>query len=336
MREILSKAQSKNIDVSIVIVNWKTTDKLKECIDSVVDAAKGVRYEAFIIDNASDSKGFDELIHKYSGNRDLKFFKNDKNEGGVVINKIAAKMKGRYLLFLGPDTIMLDSALQKMIKFMDSMSEAGAASAKLLNSDRSPQMYYYKLWDISMVFYIDTILGKVIDKIFFRNRKHKFYLGTNLDVNNVIKIDQPPGVCLIVRPELLLRDGYIIDPLFPFYYNDVDCCKRVWDSGYKIYLLPSAEVIHDHGASFKKANMLWKRREHIKSQIKYFKKYYPKDIKLLKLIRILDFFPRVLAYIIVEKLIKNKLNSPVSVRDIVRNELTIIKDCICGDRYEKI
>jgi len=315
--------RGKRIDVSIVIINWKTTDKLKKCIDSIVDTATGVQYEAFIIDNASDSEGFDELMRKYLGNGDLIFFKNDKNEGGVAVNRIATRMKGRYLLMLGPDTIMLDLALQKMIAFMDSMSQAGAASAKLLNPDRSPQMYYYKLWDISMVFYVDTILGRVIDRIFFLNGKRKFYLGMNLDVNSVIEIDQPPAACLIVRPELLLRDGYIIDPLFPFYYNDVDCCKRVWNSGHKIYLLPSVNVIHDQRASFKKADELWKRREYIKGQMRYFRKYYPNDIKWLKLTRILDFFPQVLVYVV-----RRKVNDSVSIRDRVRNELAVLKDCV--------
>jgi len=332
MRETLNKTQSERIDVSIVVVNWKTTDKLKKCINSIVSTAADIQYEMFIIDNASDKEGFDKLIYEHSGNKTLKFFKNEKNEGGIVINKITNRIKGRYLLFLGPDTIMLNSTLPKMIKFMDSVDDAGAASARLLNPDGTSQLYYYKFWDIPMVFYIDTILGKVIDKIFFLNKKHKFYLGMNIDVNKVIEIDQPPGVCLIVKPQLLLKDGYLIDPKFPFYYNDVDICKRVWNNGYKIYLLPFANVIHDHGASFKKANILWKRREYIKSQIRYFEKYHPNDVKLLKLIRILDFFSRVLAYIIAWKLVKKKTNKPVSIREMIHNELAIIKNMVYFSR----
>src|SRR5450830_1734117 len=113
--------RGKRIDVSIVIVNWKVTDKLKKCIDSVVDTAMGVRYEVFVIENSPDSKDFDELMREYSGNGDLTFLKNTTNEGGVAVNRIASRMKGRYLLMLGPDTIMLDSALQEMIALMDSM-----------------------------------------------------------------------------------------------------------------------------------------------------------------------------------------------------------------------
>src|SRR5450756_1759388 len=86
--------RGKGIDVSIVIINWKTTDKLKKCIDSLVDTAKGVPYEAFIIDNSPDSRDFDELMRKYPGNGDLIFLKNGKNEGGVAANRIATRMKG--------------------------------------------------------------------------------------------------------------------------------------------------------------------------------------------------------------------------------------------------
>jgi GT2 family glycosyltransferase len=311
------------IDVSIVIINWKTADKLKKCIASIVDTSTGVRFEAFIIDNSPDGRDFDALMREYSGNGDLTFLKSDTNEGGVAANRIASAMKGRYLLILGPDVIILDSALQKMVDFMDSVSQAGAASARLLNPDGSPQMYYYKLWDMSMVFYVDTIIGRVIDRIFFLDGKRRFYRGLNLDVDSVIELDQPPGVCWIVRPELLLRDGFIVDPLFPFYYDDVDCCKRVWNSGYRIYLLASADVIHDQGASYRQAGVLWKRRESIKGQMRYFRKYFPNDIKWLKLMRVLDFLPQIL-----EHVARKRVNDTVSVRDRVRNELVILKDCM--------
>jgi GT2 family glycosyltransferase len=313
----------KEIDVSVVIINWRTADKLKKCIDSVVDTAMDVQYEVFAIDNSPDSSDFDGLVHEYSGNENLTFLKSDTNEGGVAANRVATRMKGRYLLMLGPDVVMLDSALKNMVAFMDSTSQAGAASARLLNPDGSPQMYYYKLWDVSMVFYVDTIVGRVLDKVFFLNGKWRFYRGMDLDVDSVIELDQPPGACMIVRPELLLRDGYIVDPQFPFYYDDVDCCRRVWNSGHRIFLLPSADVIHDQGASYKKTNVLWKRRECIKSQMRYFRKYYPNRTRWLKLARILDFLPQVLVCVV-----RRRVDDSVSIGDRVRNELAILRDCL--------
>jgi len=288
----------KKLDVTIVTINWNVTDKLQKCIDSVLDTCKDIRHEMFIIDNNSQDMDFDEVIRKYSKYEQLRFIKNDKNEGALALNKIQNQINGRYLLILGPDTILKENTVRELIKFMNSRTDAGAATGKLLNPDCSPQLYYFKFWDLSMVFYVDTIFGKLIDSILLSQRKRKYYLGQNLDINSIIEIDQPPAACLILRPELILDDGYIIDPEFPFYYNDVDLCKRIWNKGYKIYLVPTAEVIHDHGSSFKRADSYWKDMEYIKSQIKYFRKYHQNKVWLLKLIILFDYVVRIPIYIL--------------------------------------
>ncbi|AEH25419.1 glycosyltransferase family 2 protein [Pyrococcus yayanosii] len=287
------QSRNKRLDVTIVTVNWNVTDKLQKCIDSVIHTCRNVQYEMFIIDNNSEDADFSEVIRKYSNHSQLIFIRNEKNEGALAINRIQDRIRGRYLLILGPDTILKENTIKNLIKFMDTMPNAGAATGKLLNPDGSPQLYYFRFWDIKMVFYINTIIGHIIDRFLFSYKKRRYYLGHNLDVNSLIEVDQPPGACLILRPEIVLKDGYIIDPQFPYYYNDVDLCKRIWDRGYKIYLVPNAEVIHDHGSSFKKADPEWKTLEFIKSQIRYFRKYHRNKVWLLKLIIILDYALRV-------------------------------------------
>ncbi len=286
---MIKENNGKKLDVTIVTINWNVTNKLQKCIDSVLDTCKDIRYEMFIIDNNSQDMDFNEIIRKYSKYKQLKFIKNDKNEGALVLNKIQNQISGRYLLILGPDTILKKNTVRELIKFMDSKADAGAATGKLLNPDGSPQLYYYRFWDISMVFYVDNIVGQMIDRFLFSHKKLRYYFGYDLDVSSTIEIEQPPGACLILRPELVLEDEYIIDPNFPFYYNDVDLCKRIWKKGYKIYLVPSAEVIHDHGSSFKKADPIWKKKEYVKSQIRYFKKHHKSKVWLLKTMIIINY-----------------------------------------------
>lgn len=81
-----------------------------------------------------------------------------------------------------------------------------------------------------------------------------------------------------------IATDYIADEDFPFYFGDVDLCKRIYDNGYKIFLLPSAEVIHFQGSSFKKASRTWAYNEHRSSLIKYCKKYHKSKVMFVKLI----------------------------------------------------
>ena len=43
----------KNIDVSIIIVNYNTCNMTKECIDSIFKKTLGVSFEVILVDNAS-------------------------------------------------------------------------------------------------------------------------------------------------------------------------------------------------------------------------------------------------------------------------------------------
>jgi GT2 family glycosyltransferase len=282
------------LDLSIVTVNWNVSDKLQRCIDSAVETMKNIRYEMFIIDNDSTDVNFKDIIQKYSNSDQLKFIKNSKNEGSVVINKVMDKMMGRYILIVGPDTILKEKAVQELIRFMDETKGAGAASAKLLNPDGSPQMYFHKFWDLPMVFFIATITGSIIDKMFFKCSKHKHYLQKDMNIERIEKIEQCSGACLIFRRDLVFKDGFIIDPIFPFYFNDDDICERIVNQGYKIYFVPNAIVIHDQQSSYKKVNSYWKKNQSIIDQIHYFQKYHQDEVGLLKTLNIIDSFVKII------------------------------------------
>jgi hypothetical protein len=52
--------------------------------------------------------------------------------------------------------------------------------------------------------------------------------------------------------------------------------------------LPSADVVHFAGSSFKKADSAWKSKEYNASIVKYFKKYHKNQVMLLKAMLLLD------------------------------------------------
>lgn len=71
-----------------------------------------------------------------------------------------------------------------------------------------------------------------------------------------------------------------MDERFRMFFNDVDLCKKIYDSGFKIRFLPNAVVTHEHGASIKKdrANMI---RIWNEDCLKYFEKHFGKGLLLV-------------------------------------------------------
>lgn len=273
-------------DVSIIVINWNTDKLLEQCISSIVENTKDISYEMMIIDNNSAGTGFERVKRRFSEFRNFNWIENSENIGGIANNRVLPDCRGRYLLLMGPDAVVLGQCLDRMVDFLDNNTEAGAVTAKLLNPDRSPQNYYYKFWNLSMVFF-STGIGQLIDKIFFKDRFRRYYFGGDIDPNKINVIEQPAGACFMLRPDSLAAD-YVTDENIPFYYGDVDLCKRIYQSGYKIFLLPSAEVIHYSSSSFKQTDKKWRVREQRASLIKYFKKHHKRKVIFLKLIIVLD------------------------------------------------
>lgn len=277
-----NKTEHKKIDISISTINWNTADKLKECIDSFLNTYNDLDYEWFIIDNNSQGKDFDDIIYEYSINKNLIFIKNNKNEGLAVLNKIIDRVRGRYWVFLDPDTLQKGKPIKALIEFMDSKADAGIASAQQFNPDGSPLYYYGTRFNLAKIFFRQTRLGRFIDYFLFSHKMRKYHSFSRTLENRVTEVFSVPFGCTIERTDLIHMDGYVIDPNFTFYYNDVDLCKRVWDKGYKIYVVPVAEIIHDHSTSYKKRKTLWKEMELFKCEIKYFRKHHKYKLWIVK------------------------------------------------------
>src|SRR3989304_3333648 len=82
-----------------------------------------------------------------------------QKRGFAAANNQALRLaKGRYILFLNPDTLIHDGALQTMVQFMEKNPEAGALGCKLLNEDGSVQHSIRQSPSFSVALLESTIL----------------------------------------------------------------------------------------------------------------------------------------------------------------------------------
>ena len=97
------------MDVSILIVNWNTKDLLCECLRSVYEETVGIRFELIVIDNASSDNSIAAIKSEFSG---VILIENSENLGfAAAINQGIAITKGRYVLILNSDTVVMDNAI---------------------------------------------------------------------------------------------------------------------------------------------------------------------------------------------------------------------------------
>ena len=182
------------IDLSIIIVSYNTKDFLRECIDSIKKNTKNLNYEIIVVDNASSDNSLRMLEEKFP---DVITIKSKDNIGFSKANNLGVeKSKGKYVLFLNPDTVIYKDSLSKMVKFMDEHEDVGAATCKLVTPggklDDAAHRGFPNPWNSFSYF-----LG--LSKLFPKSKLFGGYNLGSLDLSKTHEIDACAGAFMIVR-----------------------------------------------------------------------------------------------------------------------------------------
>lgn len=254
-------------DLSIITVNHKTKNLLKQCLNSIYSENYHFSYEVSVVDNDSKDSSIEMVKKKF---RQVKLIENRNNLGFAAANNQALRRSNaRYLLLINPDTVVLPDSLNVMMEFMDEHPEAGIAGCKLLNPDYSLQYSCRKFSNFATFF----LRGIHLDSIFPNNTILRKYMMFDWDHNEVREVEWVLGSCMMVRRKAIEQVG-MLDENFVLYFEDQDWCYRMWKHGWKVYYVPQAQMIHYYQRRSAKQFLNVSTWTHIKSMLYFFKKHY--------------------------------------------------------------
>jgi len=251
--------------LSIIIVNWNTRDLLRRCLRSVFEQTKNIDFEVFVVDNASSDQSADMVRREFPR---VLLIVSDINLGFGKGNNLALKYaKGEFILFLNPDTKVLDHALEKTISFTCSDKQIGIVGCKIVNTDLSLQPSCRKF---------PTLMSQVLILLKLHNffpqcKPLREYHMLDFDYAQIREVDQVMGAFLMTTKTILNKVG-AFDERYWILFEEVDLCKKIKLAGYKIIFYPDAQISHEKGASFKQQQALRKQLNFNSSLLKYFKK----------------------------------------------------------------
>jgi GT2 family glycosyltransferase len=255
------------MDLSIIIVNYNSGSYLKSCIASVKKYSPKCAYEIIVVDNGSRKGDIGDLQEVYP---EVGIVLNSKNEGFARANNQAvSKSRGKYLLLLNPDTLVLDKSLDGLLQFMEENSDAGAAGPTLLYPDGTRQPSCRRFPTPMNVFFGRNSL---LTHWFPGNRFTQSYLRLDLDGCEEEEVDWVTGACMIIRRDTFQNVGGF-DETFFLYVEDADLCYRLLKNGWKVFFVPEAQVIHQYGASVKSSKRQ-SMKEHNLGMYRFFLKHY--------------------------------------------------------------
>lgn len=119
------------MQLSVVIVNYNVKYFLEHCLYSVMRASEGLEVEIFVVDNMSADGSVEMVRNKFPS---IILIENKENIGFAKANNQAvAKAKGKYILYLNPDTILAEDCFAKCIEYMDANADTGALGCRLID-----------------------------------------------------------------------------------------------------------------------------------------------------------------------------------------------------------
>lgn len=230
------------MDVSIIIVNWNSSDFLRECLRSIYLHQPRLEFEVIVVDNASYD-GSAAMVAKEFSN--VCFIQSSANLGFSGANNLGyTKSSGAALLFLNPDTELLGNCVDEMYGHLLSCANIGAVGCRLLNSDGSTQMKYIQAFP--------TLWNQLIsaDILMRRFPRAGLWGRTALCSGTAtpFDVDVLAGSCIMIKRSVFEEIGRFNEEFF-MYAEDVDLCYMVRDGGYSIQCVPSETIVHHSGKS---------------------------------------------------------------------------------------
>lgn len=240
-------------DLSIVIVNWNTCDMLREVLLSVFQSTEEVRKGSFtldviVVDNASDDMSADMVKAEFP---QVVLIENTENRGFAAANNQGfERAKGRYVLLLNSDTIVLGNVLEASVTYMDQPEHRsiGAMGCRVLNTDHTMQATCSMFPSLINLTLLTSGLAKLPWPRFLGRYHMRYWMR-----DSECKVDVISGCYLMIRREVLEKTGGLDEDFF-FYGEETDWCRRITKAGWELWFAPVGEIIHHGSASANKLN----------------------------------------------------------------------------------
>lgn len=225
------------MDLSIVIVNYKSAKLILDCLDTLLPGNAGILLEIIVVDNDSYDNSEKLITGAYP---QVTWIQMGYNSGFARANNEGIRRaRGKVILLLNPDTLILDEAAVKCFRRLNDSDNIGAG-VQLLNEDGSPQ--------ISGNFFMKGGLNHLMSVPYLGRLIRAAGMSLKVKKTNVaraegaVEVDWINGAFLMVKQEAIEKAG-LLDEDFFLYAEEIEWCSRLHKTG-KMVIYGDLHVIH--------------------------------------------------------------------------------------------
>ncbi len=259
----------RDIDLTVVIVNWNVRELLRRCLRSVLASAAAsvppLGLQIIVVDNGSSDGSADMVRAEFP---DVRLIANADNPGFAAANNQGlALARGRYVLLLNPDTECLGDSLPALVRYADAHPDVGLVGPQLLNSDGSVQSSRRRFPTLATALFESTWLEPWAPQ-----RVLERYRLLDQPDDAILDVDWVTGAAMLARREAVETVGGLDEGYF-MYSEEMDWCRQIKVAGWRVVYFPAVQIVHHVGKSSEQA--VPARHIHFqRSKIRYFHKYH--------------------------------------------------------------
>lgn len=237
------------IDLSIIILNYKSGEYLSKCLKSIYASKLGkYNIEIVIVDNNSPDNSI-ALAKKVEPLLVTNYLLLDTNKGFAYGNNRGVEKiskNSQNVLFLNPDTIVRKHTFYKCLNFLSKHPQSAAMTCKInlvKTGKLQPECHrgFPYPWRSFCYF---TGLYKLAPKSAFLNG----YFQGNLNLNKIHPIEACVGAFFLIRRPIGDKLKWWNEK-YLFYGEDLQFCYDLQSNHYNLYFYPYTSIDHYQGVS---------------------------------------------------------------------------------------
>ena len=215
------------ITLSVIIVSYNNEKVIKDCLNSIKKYNDiGSQLEVIVVEQSPKDYIYNSLKDDFDW---VKVIRNRNIGFGGGNNVGVENSYGKYLLFLNPDTILVEPVFSFLIQKFDDDNNLGLAGVRLIDSDGNNNLSYY--WNDYLSFLLSGLF--------------KIYNKKNIFIQDKMYI---MGADMFVRKSVFEEVGQFDENIF-MYCEEKDLCSRIRRAGYSVCFFKDKRIIHLEGKS---------------------------------------------------------------------------------------
>ncbi len=226
-------------DLAIITVSTNELRWIRPCLRTVFEHIGDISCDVVVVDNDSSDGIADVVASEFPLARTVP----SRNHGfGHANNRALMTCNARYVLFLNPDTEILEGTFAELVRMLDERPSVGLIGVRQIRADGGLDM---------TIRYFPSVMRAVGDALSAsRIPRCPHRLGEReMDVRAYEQewaCDWTSGSFMIARREALESAGFFDERYF-MYSDETDLCRRIKLAGWEIRHLPDMTILHHDG-----------------------------------------------------------------------------------------